>query len=126
MAEAFIPNFDNKPFIDHINTIRHDNMVSNLRWVTAKENANNIESRKKMSKSSINKPKRREPIIQLTLDGNYIYTHLTMRMAASYIGKNKQATDRIGRCCRGIRKEAYGFKWMYKSDYDKLKDNMFT
>ena len=38
VAEAFIPNPDNLPCIDHINTIRTDNRVSNLRWVTQKEN----------------------------------------------------------------------------------------
>lgn len=41
VAEAFIPNPLNKPFIDHINTIKTDCNIDNLRWVTAKENANN-------------------------------------------------------------------------------------
>lgn len=38
---TFIDNPDNKPEIDHINAIRTDNRVENLRWVTRKENDNN-------------------------------------------------------------------------------------
>ena len=41
IAETFIPNPDNKPCIDHIDRNRANNDVSNLRWVTTKENAYN-------------------------------------------------------------------------------------
>ena len=38
VAQAFIPNPDNLPCINHINGIRHDNSLSNLEWCTHRHN----------------------------------------------------------------------------------------
>ena len=43
VLETFNPNVDNKPQIDHINRIRNDDRLENLRWVSASENCRNRE-----------------------------------------------------------------------------------
>ena len=38
VAEAFLPNPDNRPEVNHEDANRLNNAVSNLKWVTSKEN----------------------------------------------------------------------------------------
>ena len=41
VAQHYIPNPENKKEVDHINNIRNDNRVENLRWVCHQENMDN-------------------------------------------------------------------------------------
>ena len=52
IAEAFIPNPKNYPQIDHINTVRTDCRIENLRWCTSKQNQNNPCTREKMRRNA--------------------------------------------------------------------------
>lgn len=53
VAMAFIPNPENKPCIDHIDGDPSNNNISNLRWVTYKENSNNPISKKRHSDAAM-------------------------------------------------------------------------
>lgn len=116
VAAAFIHNPDGKPHIDHINTIKYDNRVCNLRWCTAKENMNNPISRKhfqvnahfagKIGKDNCNS----KAVYQYSLDGKLIRKWDSMMDVQRELGF---IAGNISKCCLGKIKTAYGYKWKY-------------
>lgn len=119
VAEAFIPNPNNKPFIDHINTIRTDNRVCNLRWATYKENANNeltlkhnSEARKGKKLSEEHKKKIRDGSTVckkvLCIETGIVYK--SIREAERQTGVSHNS---IGEVCSGKRKSAGKLHWQY-------------
>lgn len=41
LSECFIENSNNYPVIDHVNQVRTDNRLENLRWATIQQNGHN-------------------------------------------------------------------------------------
>lgn len=108
VAEAFIPNPENKPCIDHIDTNPSNNCVDNLRWCTHSENMNNSVTLQHLKECRITKP-----VLQYDLKDNFIAEYISGREAARQV--NIQQASLV-RCLQGTQKTAGGYKWRYKND----------
>lgn len=131
VAEAFIPNPENKPCIDHIDTNPKNNNVDNLRWVTIKENCNNEITRRKNSiakkgERNCNFGKRNEQVhnarkvLCFTMDGLFVAEYPSLNEASRRTGIR---SSNIGIVCSGRRKCAGGYIWKYKKEYNLLRKN---
>lgn len=110
VAQAFIPNPNNYPQINHIDENPKNNRVENLEWCDPKYNVNYGNRNKRMIKNRKGKtaPK---PIIQFDLDGNFI-KEWASGMEAFRALKIRPCC--IFNCCRGLCKQAGNFIWEFK------------
>lgn len=63
--------------------------------------------------SEEHKEKIRKKVDQLTLDGEYIATHMSATEAALSVGLKPSSVSAISRVCVGKNKSAGGFKWRF-------------
>lgn len=111
VAEAFIPNPDNLPTINHRNENKCDNRADNLEWMTVKDNSNYGSRNKNLSKTLLNHPTKSKPVIQYTIDGVFIKEWPSVsEVKRAYNFDNSTISD----CCIGKFKQAYGYVWKFK------------
>lgn len=107
VAEAFIPNPENKPQVNHIDGNKLNNCVDNLEWAT------NSENQKHAYKSGLQKPKfggenSRARKVECIETGE-VFNSITEATK-----KYKIQNANISACCRGVKKTAGGYRWKYK------------
>lgn len=118
--KTFVGKIPDGFVIDHINTIRDDNRLENLRCVTPKGNANNPLTKQKISEYWKGKPQpiaveamrkaKLKSVSCFTKDGVLVSKYNSLTDAS--IDKNVELRN-ISAVLRGKRKTAGGYVWKY-------------
>jgi hypothetical protein len=109
VAEAFIPLPDNDNIyeVDHIDNNVSNNCVSNLQWLTHKDNLD-----KSFELNHQIKPKKQ--VGQFDLNGNLICIYNSVNE-----GFRTTGIRHISECASGKRKTAGGYTWSYNLPVNK-------
>lgn len=107
VAQAFIPNTENKSQVNHIDEDKTNNMISNLNWMTAKENLNHGTHNERVSKTlSI-------PTIATNIKTGESQEFYGARECARHLGLDP---SHITAVLKGKRKQTGGYTFKYKEE----------
>ena len=113
VANAFIPNPNNYPYVNHKDENPSNNCVDNLEWCDAKYNINYgtcINRRVSSTDYKAIADKKSKKVFQYDKQGNLIKIWASTREC----GRNGFAHNHVSDCCRGKLKTYRGFKWSYE------------
>lgn len=101
VAEAFIPNPDNLPCVNHKDENPLNNNVDNLEWCTHQYNTNYGTCIERIKKAQVNDPKKSKPVNIFAPSGDFVIKLPSIAEAAKYLDVY---STRVSDCCNGITK----------------------
>lgn len=110
VAEAFLPNPEGKPIIDHIDENKTNNSLDNLRWVTYSENTVAYNKKRAEANPENKQNQKSRKIAQYTLDGKLVATFNKMSEISKATGIDKYG---IYCTCYGKLRSNGGFMWRF-------------
>lgn len=112
VAEAFLPNPDNLPQVNHKDENKANNCVDNLEWCTRLYNMRYGTCIQRGAEKRLNSPKLSKSVFQIDLETNQIIAEYPSAIEAARQLNIYQGG--ISNCCLHRCKTYKGFKWLYK------------